>query len=170
MFIKITKKIVAMIMCVSMAATLLNYTVYASYIDEDGKIYEPVDSTHHSITTVDDEGTSSTVNEECSFGDDGKCKCGNEKCKHMNTKMVSITDITHHNTLCLDCNKFIERDIECDFTNENKCICGNVKRFYSDSYAYTMNSDGKSVTISSYKGETNGEYVIYYFNSKENMI
>lgn len=126
----------------------LGYPVLLAYTDSEGKTYEPVDSTHHSITTVDEEGTSSTVNEECSFGDDGKCKCGNEKCKHTNTKLEK-GDKTHHNVVCSDCGYTVNSNVECNFSSSNTCECGNTKQEETISLdrASASIKVGESVTI-----------------------
>jgi len=98
--------------------------------------YSPADSTHHTKTCGIDGCTYSTT-EDCSFGDDNKCVCGNTKaaqCAHGNVSYTSNNNGTHKK-VCSDCNATVAESEACEYENGKCKKCGYIKP--ADSIAVT---------------------------------
>ena len=128
---RIASVILAAVMAVSMVPA-----AFAAATDTDvGTFYTPIDSTHHHVHALYENGDVYDADVDCVFPDGNPCVCGNPKpaatdtswCKHTNNKWIyeNLHNGTH-NVVCEECGETVSEAAPCVYTN-GKCVCGAEK-------------------------------------------
>ena len=137
---KLREKTVSRIASVILAAVMAVSMVPAAFaaatdLVEPGTRYTPIDSTHHLVQTLYENGEYYEAEAACVFQDGNPCVCGNTKpaatdtswCKHTKNhwKYEDLHNGTH-NVVCTDCGETVSEAVPCVYT-DGKCICGAEK-------------------------------------------
>ena len=137
---KLRKKTVSRVASVILAAVMAVSMVPAAFaaatdFKEPGTRYTRIDSTHHLVQTLYENGDYYEETADCVFQDGNPCVCGNTKpaatdtswCNHAkNHWMYEDLHNGTHNVVCADCGKVVGEPAACVYT-DGKCICGHEK-------------------------------------------
>ena len=88
--------------------------------EEPGTTYTAIDSTHHHVHAVYEDGTVYDKDVACNF-ETGSCVCGNT-CPHTSFTYEDNGNGTHK-VICADCREVVTEATPCVYT-DGKCICG----------------------------------------------
>ena len=107
----------------------------ATDLEKPGTCYTPMDSTHHLVQTLYENGEYYESKADCVFQDGNPCVCGNTKpaatdtswCNHAkNHWMYEDLHNGTHNVVCTDCGETVSQAVPCVYT-DGKCVCGATK-------------------------------------------
>lgn len=107
----------------------------ATDLEKPGTRYTPMDSTHHLVQTLYENGEYYESKADCVFQDGNPCVCGNTKpaatdtswCNHAkNHWMYEDLHNGTHNVVCTDCGETVSQAVPCVYT-DGKCVCGATK-------------------------------------------
>ena len=97
----------------------------AEPVEKPGTTYIPVDTTHHRVHTVDQNGKVTYDEVAACVFETGTCTCGNT-CKHVGVQKVVDNGNGTHNVVCPTC-KEVLGTAEHSYDKDGKCACGAVK-------------------------------------------
>lgn len=80
------------------------------------------DGLTHTVTC--DCGEVITEAEACVENDNGKCDCGRNLCKHLETKLEQVVGKHAHNVVCIKCGEVVEAEVACVPGENETCDCG----------------------------------------------
>ena len=124
---KLRKKNVSRVASVILAAVMAVSMVPAAFaaatdLEKPGTIYTPIDSTHHLVQTLYENGDYYEDKADCVFQDGNPCVCGNTKpadtdtswCDHVGKtfSFEALGDGTH-NVICTNCGETVSLNVDC---------------------------------------------------------
>ena len=167
---KLRKKHVSRVASVILAAVMAVSMVPAAFaaatdLEKPGTIYTPIDSTHHLVQTLYENGEYYEAPADCVFQDGNPCVCGNTKpaatdtswCKH--TKNHWMYEDLHngtHNVVCTDCGETVSQAVPCVYT-DGKCICGHECDHTNNHWNYVDLHNGTHNVVCADCGKVVGE-------------
>ena len=169
---KLREKTVSRIASVILAAVMAVSMVPAAFaaatdLVEPGTRYTPIDSTHHLVQTLYENGEYYEAEAACVFQDGNPCVCGNTKpaatdtswCKHTKNhwKYEDLHNGTH-NVVCTDCGETVSQAVPCVYT-DGKCICGHECDHTNNHWNYVDLHNGTHNVVCKDCGETVSEAV-----------
>lgn len=137
----------------------------ATDLEKPGTRYTPIDSTHHLVQTLYENGEYYEAPADCVFQDGNPCVCGNTKpaatdtswCKH--TKNHWMYEDLHngtHNVVCTDCGETVSQAVPCVYT-DGKCICGHECDHTNNHWNYVDLHNGTHNVVCADCGKVVGE-------------
>ena len=97
----------------------------AEPVEKPGTTYIPVDTTHHRVHTVDNNGKVTYDEVAACVFETGACICGNT-CKHVGVQKVVDNGDGTHNVVCPTCGEILDK-AEHSYDKDGKCACGAEK-------------------------------------------
>ena len=126
---KLREKTVSRIASVILAAVMAVSMVPAAFaaatdLEKPGTRYTPIDSTHHRVQTLYENGDYYEGEAACVFQDGNPCVCGNT-CPHSTFKYENNGNGTHK-VICADCGAVVTDAAKCVYGEDGKgtCACG----------------------------------------------
>ena len=97
----------------------------AEPVEKPGTTYMPVDTTHHRVHTVDQNGKVTYDEVAACVFETGTCICGNT-CNHVGVQKVVDNGDGNHNVVCPTCGEVLGT-AEHSYDKDGKCACCAVK-------------------------------------------
>ena len=101
--------------------------------------YDWVDSTHHHVHAVYEDGSKYDADVECNF-ETGTCICGNT-CSHVGVQKVVDNGDGTHNVVCPTCNKVVDT-AKHSYNENGKCACGATCNHMGQHFKFVANNNG----------------------------